>query len=84
MQAKRIDASGRDFQIKGRCLLPGCKPSQRLGSIDIDKQFDAMRVVADAPRPEVRVRCDQNCAQTAPEHGQPGANGNQVPKRKEA
>jgi len=22
---------------KGRCLLPGCKPGQRIGSIDISK-----------------------------------------------
>jgi hypothetical protein len=36
---------GRRFQIKGRCLLPGCKPGQRLGSIDIDKPFDAVLMV---------------------------------------
>jgi hypothetical protein len=39
------DSEGRRFQIKGRCLLPGCKPSQRLGSIDIDKEFDAVLMV---------------------------------------
>lgn len=43
------DAIRRDdgwrFQIKGRCVLPGCKPGQRLGSIDIDKEFDAVLMV---------------------------------------
>src|SRR6266851_3423392 len=38
-------ADGRRFQIKGRCLLPGCKPGQRLGSIDIDKEFDSVLMV---------------------------------------
>lgn len=36
---------GRTFQIKGRCMLPGCKPGQRLGSIDIGKEFDAVLMV---------------------------------------
>jgi uncharacterized protein DUF6998 len=36
---------GRRFQIKGRCLLPGCKPGQRLGSIDIKKDFDSVLLV---------------------------------------
>lgn len=35
----------RSFQIKGRCLLPGCKPGQRLGSINIEKEFDAVLMV---------------------------------------
>jgi hypothetical protein len=42
------DAVGRDgrrYQIKGRCLLPGCKPGQRLGRIDVDKEFDAVLLV---------------------------------------
>jgi hypothetical protein len=38
-------STGRRYQIKGRCLLPGCKPGQRLGSIDIDKDFDAVLLV---------------------------------------
>jgi len=37
--------TGRRYQIKGRCLLPGCKPGQRLGSIDISKDFDAVLMV---------------------------------------
>ena len=38
-------SDGRRFQIKGRCLLPGCKPGQRLGSIDVGKEFDAVLMV---------------------------------------
>lgn len=36
---------GRRFQIKGRCILPRSKPGQRLGSIDIAKEFDAVLMV---------------------------------------
>ena len=36
-------ADGRRFQIKGRCLLPGYKPGQRLGSIDGHVHNDARR-----------------------------------------
>jgi hypothetical protein len=35
----------RRLQIKGRCILPGSKPGQRLGSIDIEKEFDAVLLV---------------------------------------
>jgi len=35
----------RRLQIKGRCLLPNCKPGQRLGSIDINKEWDAVLLV---------------------------------------
>lgn len=35
----------RHLQIKGRCLLPGCKPGQRLGKIDIKKSWDAVLMV---------------------------------------
>lgn len=40
-------AKGRThrLQIKGRCLLPRCKPSQRLGSIDVKKKWDAVLLV---------------------------------------
>jgi len=31
------DGSTHRLQIKGRCLLPNCKPGQRLGSIDVTK-----------------------------------------------
>src|SRR4051812_48853289 len=33
------------LQIKGRCLLPNCKPGQRVGSIDIEKDWDATLLV---------------------------------------
>ncbi len=39
------ESDGRTFQIKGRCILPGCKPGQRLGSIDVAKPFDAVLLV---------------------------------------
>jgi hypothetical protein len=35
----------RHLQIKGRCLLSGCKPGQRLGRIDVTKDFDAVLMV---------------------------------------
>jgi hypothetical protein len=38
--------TGRTYQIKGRCVLPGSKPSQRVGSIDTTKPFDAVLLVA--------------------------------------
>jgi hypothetical protein len=39
------DGKTRYLQIKGRCMLPGCKPGQRLGSIDIKKDWDAILMV---------------------------------------
>jgi hypothetical protein len=42
---ERRDASIRRLQIKGRCQLPGCKPGQRVGSIDITKDWDAVLLV---------------------------------------
>ncbi len=38
-------SDGRRFQIKGRCMLSGCKPGQQMGSIDISKEFDAVLLV---------------------------------------
>jgi hypothetical protein len=38
-------ADGRRFSIKGRCLLPGHKPGQRIGKIDVTKRFDAVLLV---------------------------------------
>src|ERR1044072_7497788 len=35
----------RKLQIKGRCLLDDCKPGQRLGSIKLDKEWDAVLLV---------------------------------------
>lgn len=33
------------LQIKGRCVLPGSKPGQRMGTLDISKEFDAVLLV---------------------------------------
>jgi hypothetical protein len=38
-------ADGRRFEIKGRCLLPGHKPGQRIGKIDVKQKFDAVLLV---------------------------------------
>ena len=42
---EKRDGATRRLQIKGRCLLPGCKPGQRLGSIDITKEWDSVLLV---------------------------------------
>jgi len=42
---ERRDGRVRRLQVKGRCLLPGCKPGQRLGSILIEKEWDAVLMV---------------------------------------
>lgn len=38
-------SDGRRYQIKGRCVLSGSKPGQRLGSVDMTKAFDAVLLV---------------------------------------
>jgi hypothetical protein len=40
-----VDGQVRRLQIKGRCVLDGSKPGQRMGSIDIAKEFDAVLLV---------------------------------------
>lgn len=40
-----VNGVTRRLQIKGRCLLPGCKSSQRLSKIDIKKDFDGVLLV---------------------------------------
>jgi len=40
-----VDHVERRLQIKGRCLLGKATPSQRLGSIDIRKEWDAVLMV---------------------------------------
>ncbi|MHB8983631.1 DUF6998 domain-containing protein [Thiobacillus sp.] len=39
--------NGQTFrlQIKGRCVLEGSKPGQRMGSIDTKKEFDAVLLI---------------------------------------
>jgi hypothetical protein len=45
--ATECDGAGRirKLQIKGRCVLPGCKPGRRVGRIDVKKDFDAVLLV---------------------------------------
>jgi hypothetical protein len=38
-------SDGRRFQIKGRCLSAHAKPGQRIGKIDIKKDFDGVLLV---------------------------------------
>ncbi|MHB0970790.1 MAG: DUF6998 domain-containing protein [Thermoanaerobaculia bacterium] len=42
---ERMNGVERRLQIKGRCILNGAKPGQRLGSIDIEKEWDAVLMV---------------------------------------
>lgn len=42
---EQIAGTTRRLQVKGRCLLSGCKPGQRLGSIDITKDWDSVLMV---------------------------------------
>jgi len=42
---ERSGSGERRLQIKSRCLLPNCKPGQRLGGIDIAKEWDAVLMV---------------------------------------
>jgi hypothetical protein len=42
---ERLNGTIRTLQIKGRCLLPNCKPGQRVGRIDIKKDWDAVLLV---------------------------------------
>jgi hypothetical protein len=41
----KMNGTERRLQIKGRCLLHNRKPSQMLGSIRIDKEWDAVIMV---------------------------------------
>src|SRR5262245_19299148 len=42
---ERKNGQTRRLQIKGRCLLDDCKPGQRLGSIRVEKEWDAVLMV---------------------------------------
>lgn len=67
--AVRTSADGgvEKLQIKGRCLLPGAKPGQRIGSIRLDRDWDAVLLVTldehyeaeeihEAARPAIKKR----------------------------
>lgn len=65
------DGVQRRLQIKGRCLLDNCKPGQRLGSIRIEKEWDAVLLVLldqnfDAFEIHEAERTDVVAALTAP------------------
>ena len=42
---ERTNGKTRRLQIKGRCLLDNYKPGQRLGSIRVEKEWDAVLMV---------------------------------------
>src|SRR5947207_8159833 len=42
---ERKNGAVRRLQIKSRCLLKNHKPGQRLGRIDIEKDFDAVLMI---------------------------------------
>lgn len=42
---ERSEKGTRRLQIKGRCLQPNSKPGQRLGRIDVTKDWDAVLMV---------------------------------------
>jgi hypothetical protein len=42
---ENMEGSIRRLQIKGRCQLPNCKPGQRVGGIDVSKDWDAVLLV---------------------------------------
>jgi hypothetical protein len=42
---EKLNGRTRRLQIKGRCLPPNCKPGQRLGSINVEKKWDAVLLV---------------------------------------
>lgn len=42
---RRTNARRVRIQIKGRCILPNAKPGQRMGRVDLTKQFDTVMLV---------------------------------------
>jgi len=42
---EKRDGREHRLQIKGRYQLPGCKPGQRMGAIDVTKDFDGVLLV---------------------------------------
>lgn len=42
---EQVNGIARRLQIKGRCLLDNCRPSQRLGSIRLEKEWDSVLMV---------------------------------------
>jgi hypothetical protein len=42
---RRVNGREEKLQIKARCILPGAKPGQRVGRIDLTKPWDAVLLV---------------------------------------
>ncbi len=42
---RRVGGKMQHLQIKTRCLLPGAKPGQRVGRIELSKEWDAVLLV---------------------------------------
>lgn len=40
-----VGSDGRRVQIKSRCILPNAKPSQRVGSIRLDREWDTVALI---------------------------------------
>lgn len=68
---RRIGRKKVRLQVKGRCLLPGCSPSQRVGNIKLTTEWDAVLLVLmnadfEAKRIYEASRADVTAALTAP------------------
>src|SRR5436309_1351083 len=42
---EKVNGSTKKLQIKGRCLQANCKPGQRLGGIQLKKEWDSVLMV---------------------------------------
>src|SRR5687768_7858550 len=42
---RRVGKQKTLLQVKGRCFLPGCSPSQRVGTIRLTTEWDAVLLV---------------------------------------
>jgi hypothetical protein len=82
---EQLNGTTRRLQIKGRCLLPNCKPGQRLGSIDVTKDWDAVLMVLldenldaisiyEAPRNQVLAALAEPGSKARNERGALGVN----------
>lgn len=65
-----FDATGADgirYQIKGRCILDDAKPGQRVGSIKLEKEWDAvLLVILDSEyQPQVIYRAERSAITAA-------------------
>jgi hypothetical protein len=71
------------LQIKGRCILPGAKPGQKIGKIDLEKEWDAVLLVLldecfdpteiyEADRPAVKAALTAPGSRARNERGQLG------------